>query len=94
MNASIANIDTAAFMPAVDYAHATLDIDELLPPCGEYPVDYGKKDPDPIDTARPEKISPMTLAPPGAFRQGRRPERPELLRHTRQLRRQTHETHR
>ncbi|MHB9131744.1 MAG: hypothetical protein ACYDBB_11730 [Armatimonadota bacterium] len=55
-----ANVNTAAFMPATEYAHASLDMDELTPPCGEYPVDYGKTDPNPPDYAHPEKMPLMT----------------------------------
>ena len=55
-----AKVNTAAFMPATEYAHASLDMDELLPPCGEYPVDYGKKDPNPPDWSHPEKMPLMT----------------------------------
>jgi hypothetical protein len=55
-----AQVNTAAFMPATEYAHASLDMDELLPPCGEYPPDYGKTDPDPPDYLHPESMPLMT----------------------------------
>lgn len=55
-----ATIDTAAFMPATEYVHAALDMEELLPRCGEYPVEYGKKDPDPVKVENIEKMPLMT----------------------------------
>jgi len=55
-----AQVDTAAFMPALEYTRASHDIDELLPKCGEYPSDYGKTDPDPIKTDPIENIPLMT----------------------------------
>ncbi len=55
-----ANVNTAAFMPATEYAHAALDMDELLPRCGEYPSDYGKPDPDPLQYDKRESMPTMT----------------------------------
>lgn len=55
-----AQVETAAFMPPLEYAHASLDIDELLDKCGEYPPDYGKPDPDPIKPQTAERMPLMT----------------------------------
>ncbi|MHB9025220.1 MAG: hypothetical protein ACYC7E_13795 [Armatimonadota bacterium] len=55
-----AKVETAAFMPPVEYARAALDIDELLAKCGEYPPDYGKPDPDPLVMHTAEKMPMMT----------------------------------
>ena len=54
-----AHVNTAAFMPATEYAHAALDMDEVLPPCGEYPPDYGKPDANPLKF-EPESMPTMT----------------------------------
>ena len=53
-----AKIDTAAFLPATEYARASLDIDELLPPCSEYPPDY--PGPDTLPTEPIERLPRMT----------------------------------
>ena len=55
-----AKVETAAFMPPMEYARASLDMDELLGPCGEYPPEYGQPDPDPIDIYTAEKMPLMT----------------------------------
>ncbi len=55
-----AQVETAAFMPPLEYAHASLDMDELLAKCGEYPPDYGKPDPDPMNMFTAEKMPLMT----------------------------------
>ncbi|HOF86637.1 MAG TPA: hypothetical protein PLZ36_00855 [Armatimonadota bacterium] len=55
-----AQVQAAAFMPATEYAHGALDMDELLPRCGEYPPDYGKPDPDPLKFAPREAMPTMT----------------------------------
>lgn len=57
---NFARVETAAFTPQTDYAHAALDIDELLMPCGEYPTPYGEPDPDPVNTSVREQIPLMT----------------------------------
>lgn len=53
-----AKVETAAFMPATEYAHSSLDMDELLPRCGEYPPDQGKPDPEP-QKYEPREAMPM-----------------------------------
>jgi hypothetical protein len=55
-----AKVDTAAFMPPVEYARASLDMDELLAKCGEYPPDYGQTDPSPVNITTAEKMPLMT----------------------------------
>lgn len=55
-----AKVETAAFMPPLEYARASLDMDELLGPCGEYPPDYGQPDPNPPDMYTAEKMPLMT----------------------------------
>jgi hypothetical protein len=53
-----AKIDTAALLPPTEYARASLDIDELLPPCPEYPPDYGTPDTLPMEPI--ERLPLMT----------------------------------
>ena len=53
-----AKIDTAALLPATEYARASLDIDELLPPCPEYPPDYAQPDTLPVEPI--ERLPLMT----------------------------------
>ena len=88
----IAKIDTAAFLPPTEYAHASLDIDELLPPCPEYPPDYGKPDPMPMEPI--ERLPLMTWHRQVLFVKDAGPEGAELLRRSRRLRRQADQAHR
>ena len=53
-----AKIDTASLMPPTEYARASLDIDELLPPCPEYPPDYPGPDTQPLEPI--ERLPLMT----------------------------------
>ncbi len=53
-----AKIETAALLPATEYAHASSDIDELLPPCSESPPDYPGPDTRPEEPV--ERLPLMT----------------------------------
>lgn len=55
-----AKVDTADFMPETEYAHASLDMDEVLGKCGEYPPEYNKTDPAPIDIYSVESMPLLT----------------------------------